>query len=151
MKINLVPELLKAWCSIVGAWGPASENGDLFQLRALDWDPQAPISKYPNIIVYQSSEPGSNVYANIGYAGCIFILTGFSTKLGISEKIWDYNPYEIRDRFGEPWGYVLKRVLQFGNDLDSAIKIMQEAHRTCLINVGVGSATDNQLKGMYYS
>ena len=51
------------------------------------------------------------MYVNIGYAGSIFILTGFSTKLGISEKIWNYYPYEMNERFGEPWADVLKKVL----------------------------------------
>jgi hypothetical protein len=29
MLTNLIPEILKAWCSIVGAWGPATKTGDL--------------------------------------------------------------------------------------------------------------------------
>ena len=30
MLTNLFPELIKAACTIVGAWGPATKNGDLF-------------------------------------------------------------------------------------------------------------------------
>jgi len=36
-RINLIPELLKASCSIGGWWGPATKSGQLIQLRALDW------------------------------------------------------------------------------------------------------------------
>lgn len=42
--LNMVPELLKAWCSIIGVWGKASATGNVLQLRALDWDPSAPIA-----------------------------------------------------------------------------------------------------------
>jgi hypothetical protein len=56
----------------------------------------------------------------------------------------------MKDRFGEPWAYVLKRVMQFGNDLDSAIEILKTAKRTCEIFVGVGSTKDNELRGMTY-
>ena len=111
MLTNLVPEIIKAACTIVGAWGPASKDGNLYQLRALDWNQNAPINRYPTIVVYQPSEEGSNVYSNIGYAGLIAVLTGFSPKLAIGEKVWMVEAKKIGDRFGEPWPYVLKRVL----------------------------------------
>jgi len=38
-RFNLIPELTRAWCNIVAAWGPASATGGLIQMRALDWDP----------------------------------------------------------------------------------------------------------------
>lgn len=45
--LNMIPELLKASCSIMGVWGPASATGKLLQLRALDWESHAPLSDYP--------------------------------------------------------------------------------------------------------
>jgi hypothetical protein len=38
-QIMMFPELIKAECSMVGAWGKATAqyNGTLYQLRALDW------------------------------------------------------------------------------------------------------------------
>jgi len=39
--LHMFPELIKAACSMYGAWGPAtakSMNGTLLQLRALDFD-----------------------------------------------------------------------------------------------------------------
>lgn len=55
-RINLIPELLKASCSIGGWWGPATKTGQLIQLRALDWEEHAPISKFPLIAVYHPTE-----------------------------------------------------------------------------------------------
>ena len=36
-RINLIPEILKASCSVGGWWGPATASGQLIQLRSLDW------------------------------------------------------------------------------------------------------------------
>jgi len=57
--INLIPEAIRASCSIYGAWGPATSNGGLLHLRSLDWDQEAPLSQYPMISVYNFSTPGS--------------------------------------------------------------------------------------------
>ena len=51
-RLSLIPELLKASCSIGGWWGPATANGKLIQLRSLDWEEHAPIAKFPMITVY---------------------------------------------------------------------------------------------------
>ena len=37
-RINLIPELLKASCSVGGWWGNATATGSLIQLRSLDWE-----------------------------------------------------------------------------------------------------------------
>ena len=86
-RANMIPELFKAQCSIVGAWGVASKDR-LLHLRALDWDSGAPIYRFPAMVIYEPDVPGSNEYANIGYIGYIGILTGIS-KNGISagEKV----------------------------------------------------------------
>jgi hypothetical protein len=44
--------------------------------------------------------------------------------------------------------YVLRDALQFGHDLDSAIKILTDAKRTVHIHVGVGSKIDDQFRGV---
>ena len=41
LNIHMLPSLTQGHCSMFGAWGDAtkeSQNGDLIQLRALDWD-----------------------------------------------------------------------------------------------------------------
>jgi hypothetical protein len=48
-------------CSIVGANGPAvdsSLNGQLIQLRALDWGSDAPVSQHPLLAVYHPTNLG---------------------------------------------------------------------------------------------
>jgi hypothetical protein len=47
LRLQMFPELIKAQCSLLGAWGPAtiqgSAAGGLVQLRALDWDTVTPL------------------------------------------------------------------------------------------------------------
>ena len=45
----MIPEYTRAGCSILGAWGKATANNHLIQLRALDWDNNNPLNKYPII------------------------------------------------------------------------------------------------------
>jgi hypothetical protein len=42
-RINFLPELSKAHCTVVGAWGPATIDGKIYHLRSLDWDFEAPV------------------------------------------------------------------------------------------------------------
>ena len=69
LQLHMLPELTKGSCSMFGAWGNAtiSKNGDLLQLRALDWDTDGPFKDYPAIVVYHPSD--GNAFANVGFTG----------------------------------------------------------------------------------
>ena len=58
-RINFLPEIIKAQCTIAGAFGAATKDGNLLHLRALDWDHNAPVDKYPAIVIYEPTEEGS--------------------------------------------------------------------------------------------
>jgi hypothetical protein len=73
----MFPELIKAACSMLGIWGPASDTGKLYQLRALDFDTGMPFGKYPSVVVYHSTEEGSYPFANIGWVGMIGAISGY--------------------------------------------------------------------------
>jgi hypothetical protein len=113
-RINMLPELIQAACSVVGSFGEASVDGKLYHLRALDWEPTAQVNQYPSIIIYESTEPGSKPFANIGYLGLIGSLTAIS-KIGISvgEKVMyaAHGVYPVDPHvtyFGKPWMFVLR-------------------------------------------
>lgn len=40
----MIPELIKAACTIAGTWSKATVDEKLLTLRALDWDYNAPIN-----------------------------------------------------------------------------------------------------------
>jgi hypothetical protein len=133
-------------------WGKATATNRTLHMRALDWDKNFPINKYALVTIYMPTEAGSNTYANIGYLGLIGMLTGVSEKLSIGEKVW-LPPKESvpTTRYGEPWTYVLRNVMQFGNDLASANQILRQSHRTCSIHLGIGSSVDHSFTMQLYS
>lgn len=146
--LNLFPELIKAQCSMFGLWGKASSDGGLLQLRALDWDFNAYIAKFPIAVLYFPDEAGSNPFANFGFTSMVGALSGYSTKVAISEKVWLPSSTDFRSFYGEPFPYVLRDILQFGNDLQSTVNQLFKTPRTCTIHVGVGSKKDNSFYGL---
>lgn len=150
-RINLLPELLKASCSLGGWWGPATKSGQLIQLRALDWEAHAPMSKFPLITVYHPTEAGSVPFANIAWAGFLGSLTGYSSaKIGVSERLRG-GPSDTMTRFGKPWTYALRDVLQFSRTLDDALNNLNQTNRTCSVYLGIGSSVNNTYRLIEYS
>lgn len=150
-RINLIPELLKASCSLGGWWGNATLEGGLVQLRALDWEEHAPISKFPAVTVYHSTEPGSVPFANIAWIGFLGSLTGYSSaKIGMGERLRG-GAADTMTRFGKPWTYVIRDVLQFSHTLGEALQELNETERTCSIYLGLGSGKENTFRLIEYS
>jgi hypothetical protein len=151
IKLNLFPELIRAQCSMAGIWGSASADGNLLQLRALDWQFNAYMVNFPEAIIYFPTEAGSNPFATFGFTGMIGAISGYSNKVAISEKVWLPQSTAYKSELGEPFAYVLRDILQFGNDLESSIGIVSEAKRTCRIHVGIGAHKDNSFEGLQIS
>ena len=86
LRLNMYPELTKAQCSFLGAWGEATKaTGNTYQLRSLDFDTEGPFKEYPQITVYHPTD-GGHPFMNMGWPGTVGLLTGLSSsQLGISE------------------------------------------------------------------
>jgi len=141
VRVHMFPELISAHCSMVGAWGKATtnvKNGQLLQLRALDWATNGPFQQWPALLVYHPSANNTNDFAIFSFAGFIGTLTGVSSSpMGICEKVWlTYNGTSSRS--GIPWHFLLRDILQWDSSVDAAIDRIFQAHRTCSIHVGVG-------------
>jgi len=150
IKIHMLPELVKAGCTMVGAWGPATPNGELYQLRALDWDVDGPLQKQPTIVVYHPNKGNGHTFANVGWAGWIASITGMSSSpIAISEKVGD--DFGHSSRIGIPFHYLLRDILQFDNTLDDAINRMVNAERTCAVYLGVGDGNYGQFRLFEYT
>lgn len=155
-RINMIPELTQAACTIIGAWGPATEGGKLLELRALDWSSDAPVNQFPSIVIYNSTEVGSGIFANVGYAGLIGSITAVSKDgIGIAEKVW-YPPKSMQPHprityFGKPWTFVLRDLAQFAHNIDQMLSQIYTAKRTMRIHIGLGSRADNSFRGLDYS
>jgi len=153
LQVHMLPELIKAHCSIIGAWGPAisGTSGSLYQLRALDWSTNGPFQAFPALTVYHPEEGNGHDFAILGWTGFIGALTGYSSaSVGICEKVWlSYNG--TYSRAGIPWMFVLRDILQYDTDIDSAINRLNKAERTCSIFVGLGDNSINQARILEYS
>jgi hypothetical protein len=143
LRLSLLPELIQAHCSMVGAWSKAIANtdGTLYQLRALDWDTNGPFQKQPVLLVYHNEAGSGNTYSVVGYAGLVGAFTGFSdAPMGICEKVWlSYEGHQ--SRVGIPWTYLLRDILQWDQTNEDAVSRIHNAKRTCSIFIGLGDAT----------
>eukprot|EP01013_Petalomonas_cantuscygni_P019606 TRINITY_DN3750_c0_g1_i1.p1 TRINITY_DN3750_c0_g1~~TRINITY_DN3750_c0_g1_i1.p1 ORF type:complete len:466 (-),score=97.85 TRINITY_DN3750_c0_g1_i1:605-1933(-) len=143
VRFHMIPELIKAACTMIGAWGPATHDGRLVQVRALDWGTTGPLQQWPALLVYHPT-PGTEQgvpFTVLSWAGFLGTLTGYSsTGVGVCEKVWLH--YKgTASRFGIPWNFLLRDVLQFSESADilTAVSRLADANRTCSIFVGVGS------------
>ena len=60
---------------------------------------------------------------------------GYSQDIAVSEKVWLGSP-DKTTRFGVPWNFMLRDVLQFDTTLDDVTNRMTAAHRTCDVIFG---------------
>ena len=54
-------------------------------------------------------------------------------------------------RYGNPWTYVFRDVLYEAVDINSALRILSETHRTCAIHIGLASAADRSFRMLEYA
>ena len=150
--MNILPELIKAACTVAGVWKEGSQKGKTLHMRALDWDAANPINKYPIITVYQPSDKKLHKHANFAWIGFIGSLTGVSEKVSIGEKVWLPPKHSVKmTRFGNPWTYVLRDILYDAENLSQALSILSNARRTCAIHLGLASADDHSFRMLEYS
>jgi hypothetical protein len=77
------------------------------------------MNKYPALVFYNLTEAGSHPFMNVGWAGFVGSLTGFSEYTGIGEKVRGQKPVkENETRLGKPWTFALRDVLQFSTTID---------------------------------
>jgi hypothetical protein len=152
-QIHVFPELIKAACSMFGAWGNATvqtENGGLVQLRSLDWGTDNPFRLAPTLTIYHPSEGNGNANAIVTWAGFIGALTGYSTGVGICEKVW--SGFKGKDkREGIPWTFLLRDILQYDNTVQDALNRINTANRTCAMFWGLGDHATGTFDAVEYS
>eukprot|EP01138_Halocafeteria_seosinensis_P011254 gb/GECG01011496.1/.p1 GENE.gb/GECG01011496.1/~~gb/GECG01011496.1/.p1 ORF type:complete len:448 (+),score=37.37 gb/GECG01011496.1/:1-1344(+) len=151
-RITMLPELIKASCSMFGVWGEATKNvnNGLLQLRSLDWTTSGPFQQYPLIINYHPSEGNGHNFTIFTWAGLVGAITGYSSaNMGISEKVWINYP-GIENIVGYPFHFLLQDILQFDIDTDQALSRIATANRTCSIFIGIGDLFNEEFKVVEY-
>jgi isopenicillin-N N-acyltransferase-like protein len=160
-RVHMIGELTKGSCSMYGAWGGATADGNTLQMRALDWDTSGPFQDYPQVTVYHKSSSESvdgrirgneeATFANVGWTGWIGSITGMSeSQTAISEIGVSFpdSTFGKESRFGVPFTFILRDILQFDTTLDDAMKHIKGASRTCDLILGVGDGkVDSKING----
>eukprot|EP00056_Hartaetosiga_gracilis_P014210 m.239995 g.239995 ORF g.239995 m.239995 type:complete len:436 (+) comp14353_c0_seq1:60-1367(+) len=152
VQVHMFPELIKASCSIIGAWGEAVANTSdvVNQLRALDWGIDNPLVNHPIVVVYHPNEGNGHPFASLTWTGFIGSVTSYSPHVGVSEKVWlSYN--ETASRAGIPFHFLIRDMAQFDVNIDAALNRIYNSKRTCSIHLGLGSISDKQARVVEYS
>ncbi len=116
-ELNMLPELLRMKCTLYGAWGKATPNQELIQLRALDFG-GGPFANYTIAAVYRDATPtdDSNAFVSVTFPGFAGVITGVSQRgIGVSEKVWmTYDTPDLQPGSynGEADIFVLRDILQ---------------------------------------
>eukprot|EP00759_Apiculatamorpha_spiralis_P007291 PhF_6_TR14275/c0_g1_i2/m.22959 len=153
-RVNQVAGLTEGKCSMFGSWGSSSLNSHTIQLRALDWETEAPFANNPLVTVYHANDTSSNSYVTVGIPGLVGALTGVSDRqLGISEIGVSYPDASFgnESRVGVPFLFLLRDILHYDNTVDDATNRMINSKRTCDLILGVGDGKLGTFRGYQHS
>lgn len=155
LQFHMFPELIKAACSMYGAWGPATAKnaehpGSLVHLRALDWGFDNPLTKFPLYTVFHPEKDNGKPFATLGWKGFVGAVTGYSESVAISEKVWlHYNL--TSSRAGIPFHFLMRDVVQYDHTIADALNRMYNNERTCSVFLGVGESHTQTFRAVEYS
>jgi hypothetical protein len=151
-QVNMLPELIRMQCSMMGAWGKSTKASKLLQLRTLDFG-GGPFGNRTMLVVNHPSNEGIK-FATVGFPGFVGAVTGFSEKIGLCEKVDDVTAPKPKPKGsykGQADSFVIRDVLQFSSTKEEAIGIMQRAHRTWPIWLGIGDFESQAFNAMEYT
>ena len=98
------------------------------------------MEKHPLITVYHSTRPGENTFVNVGWMGFVGLVSGMNEKrVAVSEMGYGSHPGETLA--GEPMIFLLKRMLRYADNAESAISIIRGAQRNNEYAYGIGDST----------
>jgi hypothetical protein len=127
-RTHVIPALSEYHCTFFAAWGKATTNGHLHQIRALDYATEAHIQDYPAVIVYRPE--GGNSFVSVGWVGFIGVVTGINEKRIVLSEIGDNYGNEKETLRGEPFIFLARRLLEEASSLREGIEIIRNARRT---------------------
>jgi hypothetical protein len=136
----MLPELIRMACTAYGAWGKATGDKGLTQVRALDFG-GGPFANYTVIQVHRA-DPLQGTFVSVAFPGFAGAITGISQSgIGISEKVWmtyDKPSTQPGSYDGLADVFVLRDILQNSKNRVAAETYIQNAKRTWGMWVGIG-------------
>jgi len=137
-------------CSMMGAWGDATASRNLVQLRTLDFG-QGPMANHTFLAVHHPSDSVID-FALYSFPSFVGAVTGFSEKIGLSEKVDDVT-HGMRPEGsynGQTATMVIRDILQFSNTKEEAVSIASQATRTWSMWLGFGDYISEEFVAIIY-
>jgi len=139
-------------CTAFGAWGKATGDKGLTQVRALDFG-GGPFANYTVIQTHRPG-PGAQSFVSVAFPGFTGVITGVSEKgVGISEKVWmtyDKPSTQPGEYNGEADVFVLRDLLEKAANKADAEAYIQSVRRTWGMWVGIGDYATQTLDLVAY-
>lgn len=149
LLLNAFPELIKAACTIIIASGEATATGGVSQLRALDFGLDLVVWKYPVVVAYTGSKSDGTVdFVSVGFPGFLGSITGMNRSIGICEKAWFMDPAKNDSRFGQPFPFTIREVVEFSSSVEDGVQHVKESNRTCSTFMGIGGKSITSNNGL---
>lgn len=148
-KKRFIEGLAHTSCSNIVAMGKATADGQLYQLRVLDWIRELGAQKYPVIIVRRPD--AGNASVTFSYAGFIGCISGMNDKgMAFGEMGYGDPPGESLE--GIPFIFLFRKLMREAGTLDDAVKMITEARRTCsyAYMISDAKAEDNAKKALLF-
>jgi len=141
-RVHAIPDLSEIDCTFFAAWGNATADGNLVQIRALDYATDLHLQEHPAIIVYEPDD--GRRFVNVGWVGFIGVVSGMNYDGICVSEIGESYDSAYHTLAAEPMPFVLRDVLQHCDNLDQAVESIQTAKRTSsfLYCVGDGKIPD---------
>ncbi len=145
-QLHVIPDVSEFHCTFFAAWGKATADGHLHQIRALDYATEAHIQDHPALLVYH---PNDGIpFVNVGWLGFIGVVSGMNAeKIAVSEIGESFGPqHETLE--GEPMIFLMRRVLEEAKSAEQGVKIFATARRTTSFLYCVGDGKVPQARAL---
>ncbi len=138
-RLHAIPDRTYS-CSNFAAWGSATKDGRLIHGRNLDWNIDAGIQQFATVFVVRPT--GKRAFVSLGWAGFVGVLTGINdAQLSVGQIGAETIDATFR---GEPMVFVIRRLLEESDSLETAARVVEEARRTVGINYVIADAKTKQ-------
>lgn len=128
-SMHAVPLMMPYSCSSIAAWGPATEDGHLYQTRNLDWSLEVKAHEFPVIVVYIPDKGLAHVVPT--FAGMIGAHTGLNARGIVLSEMGDSPEKEMPYQVHAPHFTVFFRTMLYDADsLTEALDIFRAQPQT---------------------
>jgi len=142
-RLHMIPVVSEYSCSGAAIWGKATRNGNLYQIRNLDYMTEVGLQDFPAVVVYIPDKGVAHV--NVTFAGYIGVNTGMNaagialTEMGDSPA--SDKPYDLD---GVHFTTMFRDILYDAGSLDDAVSMVKEARRIKKYHYIIGDGASKQ-------